>query len=85
MPRLADDHQPVRGLKEWRMRLAKSQAELAQELGVNLSTLRTWEQRVNRPRPATLRKIAAYFHVEPWQIDFDKPGSVPGPKAEAVA
>lgn len=69
MPR---DEKPIRPLNVWRKRLAKSQTELADEIGVKLSTLRTWEQCTSHPRPAAHRKLSEYFHVEPWQITFDK-------------
>ena len=78
------EDRPIRTLGEWRKRLPMSQAELAEALGVKLTTLRTWEQYTNHPRPATHRKLAAYLGVEPWQISFDKPHA-DLPKAEAAA
>lgn len=40
-----------------------TQAELANRLGVNISTVQHWEQRGGRPRPARLTELAALFDI----------------------
>ena len=74
-----EDHL-VLELSQWRDRLAKTQKQVAQEAGVGLAALRTWEQGSNYPHPSARAKLADYFHVEPWQIIYKKRT----PKAEAV-
>jgi len=77
------EDRPVLPLKEWRKHLYLTQKELAEKLGVKLTTLRTWEQRTSRPHPAAHRKLAEFFHIEPGQISFDAPHT-DTPKDEAA-
>lgn len=55
-------------LKELRARLGKSQREVAQDLGVSLTTYNGWEQNVSNLKVSTVMKLADYFGVELHEI-----------------
>ncbi len=52
-------------IRRWREMRSYGQAELAREAGVSANTLYRIENGMNRPRPATVRKIAEVLHVDP--------------------
>lgn len=54
-------------LKELRDSHGLSQSDLAQKLHTNQSTVAMWENGTNRPRNATLEKLASFFNVS---IDY---------------
>ncbi len=51
-------------LKELRVRKGKTQREVAQDLGVSLTTYNGWEQNVSNLKVSTVMKLADYFEVE---------------------
>jgi len=51
-------------LKELRVRKGKTQREVAQDLGVSLTTYNGWEQNVSNLKVSTVMKLADYFGVE---------------------
>lgn len=50
-------------LKELRDSHGLSQSDLAKNLHTNQSTVAMWENGTNRPRNATLEKLASFFNV----------------------
>ena len=52
-------------LNEWRRWAGLSQRELAEKAGVAATTVNEVETGKRQPRPATLRKLAAAFDVDP--------------------
>lgn len=55
----------VRYLRERRV---LTQEELAQKAGLRTATVGDLERGKHRPRPSTLRKIAAALHVDPTDL-----------------
>jgi transcriptional regulator with XRE-family HTH domain len=55
-------------LREWRMRAALSQEELAARCGIAYQTIGRIESGRHLPRPSTLRKLASALGVEPSQL-----------------
>ena len=55
-------------LKELRARKGKSQREVAQDLGISLTTYNGWEQNVSNLKISTALKLAEYFGVELHEI-----------------
>ena len=56
-------------LREWRRRLALSQADLATLAGVTKSTIVSLERTVPpTPRPSTVRKLAKALGIEPHEL-----------------
>lgn len=51
------------GLKKVRKANGKTQAQVAEDLGVELPTYRTWEQCRNSPQGGTANQLADYFDV----------------------
>lgn len=49
-------------IRELRKKAGLTQASLARELGVKRETVAQWERGENKPRAATLLKLADYFH-----------------------
>lgn len=60
----------VRTLAEWRELALLTQAELAEQIGVNVATVRAWEQGRNKPRGRHHRRVAEFLGVRPTQIVF---------------
>jgi transcriptional regulator with XRE-family HTH domain len=55
-------------LREWRIRAALSQEELAHRCGIAYQTIGRIESGTHYPRPSTLRKLASALGVEPSQL-----------------
>jgi transcriptional regulator with XRE-family HTH domain len=45
-----------------------TQAELAEEVGVSVTTISHWENGSKRPRASNIRKLAKVFHVSPQEV-----------------
>jgi DNA-binding XRE family transcriptional regulator len=52
-------------IQAWREYLKLTQAEAAGRLGMKQSSYQQLEKKTARPRPATLKKLAAAFGIEP--------------------
>jgi transcriptional regulator with XRE-family HTH domain len=68
----------MKNLKKLRVSKDLNQGDLAKILNVSPNTISRWESGQNEPDSATLKKIAAYFHVT---VDYllgetDKPDRV---------
>ena len=55
-------------IKEYRERLGLSQAELAEEIGVDRSSVSLWESGKTMPTIKNLRRLAATFHCKPGDL-----------------
>lgn len=55
-------------LKKMRLNIGKMQKEVAQDLGIKLSTYCQYENEKRIPDPATIIKLAEYFHVSTDEI-----------------
>ena len=45
-----------------------TQAELAEEVGVSVTTISHWENVSERPRASNIQKLAKAFHVSPQEV-----------------
>jgi transcriptional regulator with XRE-family HTH domain len=55
-------------LKQLRELAILTQAELAAELGVSVTTISHWETGSKRPRASNIRKLAKAFGVSPQEV-----------------
>ena len=55
-------------IREWRTARYLTQGELAELVGVSLTTISTWELGAKQPRFKNLRALAAVLGVQPDQI-----------------
>jgi transcriptional regulator with XRE-family HTH domain len=67
-------------IREARQRKVLSQAELAQATGMPRPSLTRIENGHTRPRPATIRKLAAQLDVSPQWLAFGDAGDSLGQK-----
>jgi transcriptional regulator with XRE-family HTH domain len=72
-------------LKQERLRLSLSQADLARELNVSPKAVQRWETGKNYPQPHWRAKLCEFFHLSPEALGFlSKEGKVvPGSKDPA--
>lgn len=63
----------LRRLKGWSLR------DLAREAGAGVDTVLDLEHRARRPRPSTMRKIAAALGVDIAEVDEFREDDVPAP------
>jgi DNA-binding XRE family transcriptional regulator len=59
-------------VQSWREYLSLTQEEAARRMGVKQSSYQQIEKKSARPRPATLKKIAAAFGIEPSLLAWDE-------------
>jgi len=55
-------------LREWRLRRALAQRDLARASGVGLSTINRVEQGLQLARPSTVRRLAVALGVQPDEL-----------------
>ena len=55
-------------IQAWREHLMLTQEEMAGRLGMKQSSYQQIEKKSARPRPATLKKIAAAFGIDPYLL-----------------
>src|SRR5579884_3638372 len=67
-------------LKQARLARKWSQRRLAQEVGVQTQTVRSWERGTRSPSPESLRRLCKLFATTPEQLGF-----LPGPAAESLS
>ena len=63
-------HKFMGTLKELRLKLFVSQAELAEKAGIAAETVNRLERRKRKPSFITIRKLAKALGVEPGEIEF---------------
>src|SRR5581483_5448562 len=66
-------------LKQARLARKWSQRRLAQEVGVETQTVRSWERGTRSPSPESLRRLCKIFAATPEQLGFP-----PGPAAKSL-
>jgi transcriptional regulator with XRE-family HTH domain len=75
-------------LRELRRRKGMAQADLAEEVGLNRSSISTLETGTTHPRPATIRELARALEIDPNDLfegpQAQKEGAPPG-SVHAVA
>ena len=59
-------------IKELRRRKPATFLEVAAATSMDVTTVKRIEWGVTLPRPSTMRKLAKYFGVPPWEIQFGK-------------
>src|SRR5207248_6204719 len=57
-------------LKQERLRLSLSQADLARELNVSPKAVQRWETGKNYPQPHWRAKLCEFFHLSPGALGF---------------
>ena len=60
-------------IKQARVTMRITQAELAKRLGVTPQAISQYERGIKNPKPATLKKIAASLGVEWYELISDNP------------
>ena len=75
---------PARTIREWRQEAFVTLRELAEEVGIDASTISLWETGKRQPRATSLRRLAHALGIHPAQIKIVHEEVTP-PKAEEVA
>ena len=70
-------------LKKLRLNIGKMQKDVAQDLGIKLSTYCQYENEKRIPEPATIIKLADYFHVSTDEI-YGREDIPPKPQSRGV-
>jgi len=60
----------LRTIRELRQNKGLTQLQLANELGVTLSTVYNWERRTHEPKASQVKAVATLFEVSMEEIDF---------------